>query len=206
MLEKFMSNGAGDYRQRYEGTYGFFTTDSGKKLLVRLTHIHADGAPPHVDFVDADGVGFRLNADNDRGFEFIPPKSAWYNTPAGAMFVQRTAQRQWTRGVHPRNTVINLLVKGRMDPQQINFPVLSEIYTPTNSITLLQAKETGRSFALSQQIAMDFASKGLVVLNEGVGTFTMEGNAYHVILHDKELWATEITDVFRRNQLQVTVA
>lgn len=208
MLEKFFSNTARDYHQRYEGTYGFFTSDSNVRKLVRLARVVTDDDRPFIDFVDDTGASYRLLADSDRGFEFIPPKSAWYNTSGGAAYVQRMAQRQWTRGVSRRNTQIFSLNGGELRPVPVDFPYLTEIYAVDTKTDVNTLRKSGLSFALTADIAVDPKTKVLYVLNQPIGQFTEtkgDVNIFNVKLEDKSLWQTEILDAFKRNNLKAEI-
>lgn len=211
MLEKFSSINARDYHQRYEGTYGFFTSDSNVRTLVKLNRVVSDADDrPFIDFVDALGANYRLLADADRGFEFIPPKSSWYNTSNGAVFVQRIAQRQWTRGVSRRNTQIYLLTEDGLTAVPVDFPYLTEIYAKETPVEFQKLKATGKSFALSSQIAVHLPTNQLLILGQPSGKVSLDTSngtdVFHVSLSSPELWQTEINDVFKRNNLTVKIA
>jgi hypothetical protein len=203
MLEKFMTNGANDYRQRYEGTFGFFQTDSKREVLVKLTRVVTDVDNPYIEFVDQNGFNYRLNADQDRGFTFIPPKSNWYNVEDGAVFVVRKPARQWTRGVCSRNTAIKFLKAGMTLNQAVDFPMLEQIFAPKKQITLEQAIKENKSFALSPDFVACFTTNSLLVAETYLGKFEIRDGVYYVSLEEKDHWATEIADVFRRNGLKM---
>jgi hypothetical protein len=84
MFEKFLSQNLESFKQRYEGTFGFYRNEEGKRLLVRLDSITARNCV----FKDANGVDYRIRPDSEEniGFEFLPPKSQWYNTVDGAVY------------------------------------------------------------------------------------------------------------------------
>lgn len=205
MFEKLTSADSRDFATRYEGTYGFFTTERGSRLLVQLTRIDQDILPVVVHFQDKDKLTYHFVADSDHGFEFIPPKSAWYNTQQGAVFTYRHAQRQWSRGISRKNTSIQLLIAGTLTSQPVDFTWLLEIFTPPASITQEVALEKGFSWALSPQIALDNFLKRVYVFNEPVGSFRKVGEVYHVALIQGALWGTEVTDAFRRNGIPLVL-
>ena len=193
MFEKFLSSNAENFRQRYEGTFGFYR-HKDKRLLVKLTSV-SDAV---CTFIDAQSVEYKVNADNqsDIGFEFLPPKSKWYNTPDyGALFVQRGAARQWQRGVSQKNVSILTLKNSQLAQMQVSFPVLSNIFEKE-----LEAKNvihdfirgTRTSLALSSHFALN---GGLVYfLSEHIGEYSIVGERFTFRVKDRELVRTELSD------------
>lgn len=199
MFEKFLSVNAGDFRQRYQGTYGFYSR-GGKKKLVRLSSVDVDRGV--VRFEDSSNAEFSLNsnASEEVGFEFISPKACWHNTKQGAYMIRRIAQRQYQRGISESNTQI--ISGNTMGACYINFDVLSAIFeTPA---TIKEASEKGHSFALSDQF---FIGKDRMwCFNQAIGTHTKTGNIFKVDLTDAVMWGTEVRDAFRRANLEAVVA
>lgn len=202
MFEKFLSANVDAFRQRYEGTYGFYK-DGRKKLLVRLVEITGG----QCSFVDAQNIAYKVYPDHpqDVGFEFLPPKSAWYNTPEGAVFAQRQATRQWQRGVTNKTVELNFLKGGQMYPMRVDFRSLSNIYekpmTPKESFGNL-AKEM--SLAISGQFALD---RGLVfVLKEHIGSYENDGDKFTIKLAEPELWRTEIMDALNAMDCSASIS
>jgi hypothetical protein len=192
LFEKFLSANVDSFRQRYEGTYGFYRDEKKKRLLVRLDSISAE----ECTFVNADGIDFRLRVDTARdiGFEFLPPKSAWYNTEAGAVWTQRLAQRQFSRGVTSKNLEISLLTPDRgLSAMRVDFKTLSSIYeraiTPALAIEALGKK----SVAISSAFALD--QSGVVYLfKEVIGSYKQQDKRLVFKLNEPKNWRTEISD------------
>jgi hypothetical protein len=204
VFEKFLSNNSGDFRQRYEGTFGFYRGEDGKKLLVRLEAINERVCL----FIDKNGLEYRLNVDSEKdiGFDFIPPKSGYYNTlmddgTLQPVLVSRVPARQFQRGVSSKNTKITRLIAGQAAAIPFNFPILEKIY-----LTALSTEEAfGRwnnnpkagAVAISKQLALD-ATVGKVLLYENwIGTFKKKDTHFTCKLDEPALWRTEITDAFR---------
>lgn len=192
MFEKFLSQNAESFRQRYEGTFGFYKDEQNKRLLVRLDRIRDN----RCTFVDAQGIEYQLNPNTERniGFEFIPPKSAWYNTADGAIYAQRMAARQFSRGINGRNLEMYLLKKSFV-PMRIDFPSLASVYD--TSLSLKDAVglfEKGNSLAISNQFALDPIRNRVFLFKEVIGNYTLSGKKLSIKLHEPELWRTEITD------------
>lgn len=205
MFEKFLSGNIDNFRQRYEGTYGFFRDEKKKRTLVRLESI--GGA--RCNFVDARGMDYHIMADtqDDMGFEFIPPKSQWYNAKGGAMFTQRLAQRQYSRGVSDRNLTIALLRSERLYPVEVNFNSLSQIYehpVPTPEALREFQEKKRHSLALSGQFAV--CGGRVYVFTEMVGDFKLDGKHISMKLREPDLWRTELTDACKSLQLTAEIS
>lgn len=194
MFEKFLSANVENFRQRYEGTFGFYKDGGKNRLLVKLTGISAQSC----DFVDARGVTFSIRPDHpdNVGFEFLPPKSQWYNTKAGATYTQRIAHRQFQRGVTTKTLEAFLLKNGQLAQRQINFPTLSDVYensmSPKDAVKQL---DEDKSFALSGQFAM--GSGAILLLKETIGTYSRSGGDFKIKLNEPDLWRVEISDAIK---------
>lgn len=204
MFEKFTSLDAGNFRQRYLNTYGFFRHEDRKKLLVKLNRIDQT-----VGFVDKDGIGYTLNPDSPSniGFEFLPPKAGWHNANDGAWLVRRIPARQWSRGIGAANTQINTPSGQRCN---VDFPILAQLYE--NNIPVPEALKrfkqpvpyTTGYVAVSEQFALSANSK-VFCYDNAIGTFTEKDGKYRMDLDDPDLWRQELTDVFRRNNLEMEI-
>lgn len=196
MFEKFLSQNQESFRQRYEGTYGFYS-DGRKRLLVKLAEI----STAQCAFVDADGVSYRVRPDHpDKvGFEFLPPKSAWYNTEQwGAVYTQRLAQRQFQRGITSKNVELLQLAGGDLHPRRLDFHSLSAIYEHNvDPKTAFKGYASGRvpSIAISSQFAIDLLAEQIRVLKEPIGSCKWDKKTgFTFKLTEPQLWRTEITD------------
>lgn len=195
MFEKFLSANLESFKQRYEGTYGFYRDEKRKRLLVRLDSISGE----ECSFTNSDGIDFKLRPDTSRdiGFEFLPPKSAWYNTPEGAVWTQRIAQRQFSRGVTNKNLEILLLDKGVLLPQRVDFKTLGNIYErPIPPAMAIKEFGNGKSMALSHAFALS-ASERIYLFKEVIGTYTRKENKFVFKLHEPSNWKTELTDALK---------
>lgn len=197
MFEKPLSGSVDSFRQRYEGTYGFWRDDdSGKRLLVQLRAITARKCL----FVDQQDIEYELNTDSkgNVGFEFLPPKSQWYNTPSGVYYVERVAARQFQRGVTDANTRVYGFHKDRamLAPQTLSFSLLSNIYEKHEDAR--QAKKTWVAkapLALSKQIAL--CQDKVFLFSEQIGTYSKEDEKLVFKIKQPDLWATEVRDACR---------
>lgn len=195
MFEKFLSVNLESFRQRYEGTYGFFRDDRKRRTLVRLESINNS----RCEFVDEDSLDYHLNIDTDEdmGFEFIPPEAKWYNTPNfGAVYTERIVQRQFSRGVTDSNLSIMVLNKGRLTPKMVGFDILSQIYEHAiDPKMLVERWKDGDPFAISGQFALD---QGRVYLfKEPAGEYRRKDKHLSFKMNEPELWKTELADACR---------
>jgi hypothetical protein len=198
MFEKFMSANAGDFRTRYQGTFGFYTNEGkGQRFLSKLTFV--DNV---VTFVDKRNIEYKMNPDseNDIGFEFLPPESKWNNTKNGAVYVERGAARQFTRGVSERNIKIYTL-NGELGllNTRVDFESLESIYESNLSYKEAFAAFTAKkvpSCALSKKLAM--TPKALYVLATKCGK-VLELTPEKVVLQltEPELFRTEFNDALK---------
>lgn len=212
MLEKFSSEGWRDFQQRYEGTFGFYRDEKGKHL-VRLVAV-GDTA---CSFVDAKGIDYILNADTERdiGFDFLPPKSQYFNTKKGAVYVQRIAARQFQRGISPKNIEIYRMADYGLAPEKVGFQVLETIFnSDVATKTALQAllDKKAPSAAISHNIALNSGcsesgtTASLFVLGNPVAMWKLEEGTVNVTMVDEEkLFAVEIADAFKRLGVPVNV-
>ena len=198
MFEKFMSKNAGDFKQRYRGTYGFYHRGD-QKTLVRIENIDLDRR--NVIFIDRDENDFTLamNHDDDIGFSFLAPRAQWYNTSLGACLVARVPQKQYRRGICEGITVITGPNGCKLG---VSFNTLHAIFVAP--MTLDQAKEQLTSFAIAPQFLLDMAAKRIKCNNFVIGTAGKDSQGvYHIKLDDTDLFRQEVTDAFRRANLEV---
>lgn len=197
MFEKFMSSNAGDFRQRYHGTYGFYSR-AGKRVLVKLYNVDTENL--RVTFINKDNTPFVIQADaseSEVGFEFLTPKAAWHNTPMGPLLVRRIAQRQYSRGLCESNTgITDATGVGKV----VAFDTLGAIFDTT--VTVAEASK-GRSFALNEFFCV--ADERLWLLGQSVGKIERSGMDFSVTMDDKSLFGQEAQDAFSRAKIEATI-
>lgn len=99
MLEKFTSENAADFRQRYEHTFGWLHTS--KKHFVYVSAVGRE----QTYFEDEHGTKMNLNLNSPYNFEFIPVTNGYYySTDNHIYYLQRVPARQWRRGICSANT------------------------------------------------------------------------------------------------------
>lgn len=213
MFEKFTAATMGDFRQRYEGTYGVFKRGKDS-LLVQLTRVRGphDVSGPFVEFTDSKGVTFKVNVTeetSDIGFEFLPPKSAYYNIEGGTPWLlRRIPAKQYSRGICDKNTGIR---SGNGGQVRVNFDSLTKIFE--NSITPERAynsrdegDKTGtQGVAISPSFAMFWSSKHIYCYEKPIGTIEIADGLLTVTLADLPMWGVEVTDALRRANIKAKV-
>lgn len=212
MFEKFTTADARDFRQRYQGSYGFFRNGE-RRHLVKLTNINHEYDPPRVIFIDKDRIEYTLHADTDRddvGFEFLPPRSSWKNTwEFGAVLGCRLARRQWIRGLHDSNTTF---VIPRIKTIPVDFPILIELFLKpppsfmeayTRMTELLKTKNVRSYAAINDSFALDWESN-LYCYDRLIGTYKVDAGNFIVTLKES-MFFTEVCDAFHRQNVVAVV-
>jgi hypothetical protein len=199
MFEKFTTADARDFQTRYLGTFGFFKNEDAAPLLVKLVNI--DGV---VYFQDRRGVEYNVKPDTNKniGFEFLPPKSGFFNTDEGAVFVQRKAARQWQRGICDRNITMYLMMKEGWHAVQVNFKYLEKVYN--GSVPFADAYKSfveGKvpSVALNSQFSIDVKNRVYVFSTECGKVIEASARKLVVRLTDPVLFRTEIYDAVKNH-------
>lgn len=204
MFEKFFHENSGDFRQRYEGTYGFFVDETGTRMLTKILAIDQESSPRAVHFVDERGVTYTLYADvaGNIGYEFLPPKSMFHNTEYGVYYTQRRAARQFKRGVCSENTTIFRLLNGSFEQVRVDFPQLKAIYSRPVSFDEAFARYKAKlwqSVALSKNFSL-VRGKGVYLLTELIASVgESEDGKYHIkVAPGYSAFTTELRDAFNR--------
>lgn len=208
MFEKFLSADAHDFRQRYQGTYGYFTHKE-KRTLCRLDKISTDGPRAYVEFSDRAGLKYLLHPDSEEdntGFEFLPPKSSYFNTKEGVpLLVTRVPARQYLRGICDRNTSIYNM---RNKAQPVDFSTLVKLFEESIGVkdalaVALASDDPSAGVALNQSFAICVSTYAIKCFNQQIGMFDYKEGLFTVSLDSPELWGQEITDAFRRAKLNM---
>ena len=210
MFEKFTSVDSQDFQRRYQGTYGFFT-HQGKKTLTRLDKINADGRASYVEFSDREGLKYLLKPDSETdgiGFEFLPPKCAYYNTKSGTpLLVSRVPARQYLRGICDRNTSISTLNNDFLPVEFENLvTIFEERATPAEAlIPALKADLKNSGIAVSPQFAVGFKLGVIKCFNQAIGKAKYDTGLFTISLDNPSLWQQEVMDAFRRSNLNMVL-
>ena len=108
MKAQFTSDGSRDFRQRYEGTFGFHTTESKKRLLVRIISVNEE----EMKFEDKGRSEYVAYSDHGTEFEFLSPVKRMFDHRGKLSLIFRRPARQYQRGISQANTQILTISTG----------------------------------------------------------------------------------------------
>ncbi len=197
MRDTLTTNNFRDFRQRYEGTIGFFHNDL-RKILVRMTSV----SDRKASFEDSKGNEFFAYTDSGVEFEFIPVDKGFYNTFAGAVLLQRVPERQWHRGISPTNTQAAFLYKDTFLPKAVDIDLISDIFEDAVSIDKAMGDFlSGKlpSLALSKHFAV--TNNNFYFYNKVVGTVS---KTREIKLSSNAI-EQEVQDLLRRKEYPFTL-
>lgn len=197
MKDSLTRHNSRDFRQRYEGTYGFYHTMSGLKLLVYVSSV----TERQATFRDLQGKEYFTYADSGETFEFIPVNRGYYNGVKDTYFLARVPARQWQRGISSGNTMGSVFYKGALCASDLNFEFLYKalVETTTNTEAWAQYLNKQReAIALSRHFAI--TRNQFYFYHNPVGQ--IEGTK--IILKTPSI-QQEVNDVVRRNKFNFTV-
>lgn len=200
MFEKFTMAEGSNFRQRYQNTYGFFKKKD-QQTLVKILEVGAGENSNQMIFVDSNDLKYTLKADSDDpsiGFEFLYPKLGYHNTQSGTYLMRRIVARQYSRGLCQVNTRIES-VEGANRP--VAFPILLDIFT--TKLPAKEAKDKFNSFALSNAFAISVKHQAIMCYGTPIGKVSQknEGGPLEIKLFEPNLWAVEVNDALRRENI-----
>lgn len=199
MKEEFTSAGSRDFRQRYEQTFGWYTSESQQRILVMLESVSEAG----VKFRDSRKNQYTALPDVGNQFEFLSPVKRLFAVKDDIYLIQRRAARQFQRGVSSSNTTIIKLPIGV--PVSVNFSNVAAAFTPTVRVGFERkwaAYEEGmrNSMLLSDLFAV--CQDNLFLYKEVVGK--VDRKAKKIVLTDGT-FRQEVADVLRDNGINYSV-
>ncbi len=194
MREGFFTHNARDFRQRYNNSWGYFTTPSNKKLLVLMNGI----GDKQADFSDEDGVSFHALVDQGVEFEFIPVTKKLFVYNDTLYYIRRRPARMWARGVNNQNTMLNIVSakEGVYTDQGLTFAHIRAAFEKESFDPLQIGKKAytlSSTFGVSEDV--------LFVYNEKIGTVEGEN-----ITLTTPIFRQEILDIIRKQGLTFKVA
>lgn len=198
MLDTFSMDTAGDFRQRYRHSYGYFTVPaSGKKVLVYIQQVDEV-----VTFVDEHQAKYHAEPDEGLEFEFIPVRKKLFMFNGHLHLAQRRPARMWARGVNQQNTTMLMINNG---PRDLSFGIVKAAFTTEqpNVLENLNALKQGaiRSLVLSDLFGV--IGTALYLYDQPIGTFLTDTNE---IVLEESLFKQEVSDLVERNNLGYRVS
>lgn len=167
MKDTYTSENGRDFRQRYVGCYGRYTTDSGRQLTIFITDLN----DYEVRFENAEGVSLSARVNSGVEFEFYPLNRRLSTYGNLLVYSERRAARQWQRGVCAGNTrIVNL---STMRDVEVGHAVVNAIYNvSTNYLdTYTQFLQGARTnFLLSDKFGV--VNNRLYIFDKAIGTLS----------------------------------
>lgn len=196
MIEEYTANGSRDFQQRYKDTYGWYITDKGNKVFVKLSEVGTTA----LKFVDAKENVYTALADKGNRFEFIPLERGLFNSASedAVVYCQRVPARQWRRGIHQQNTSLTKI--GGAYNLEVNFKSLLDIMEAhANKVYVNQWKQGGRHTAAFNPM-FGVVNRALYNYNRIIGSLDKKR-----IVLDNSLFLQEVMDIVQEYDLKLEV-
>lgn len=194
MLDTFTMAGAGDFRQRYRNSYGYFTVPSdNRKVLVFIQSVDDT-----VTFIDENRSKYYGHPDEGLEFEFIPVRKKLFMYGEDLFLAQRQPARQWARGVNQQNTRITNVSKHR--GEDLLFGIVraafeAPSYDVLTNVKLLEERVL-TSITLSDMFGV--VKDVLYLYDNPIGSFLTGPKE---ITLEESLFKQEVMDLVERNNL-----
>lgn len=136
-----------DFKQRYQGCYGFLSLND-KDVLCKITAV----SPDKVSFDTEKGKDFWAYVDKDVKFKFMPVTRGWYAASQEAILFLRVPARQFARGITGNNTICMRYVLGRLQTSRFGFSEINAMLRnvePMYDIENKCAQRLSKHFAVS---------------------------------------------------------
>ena len=198
MKDSLTSNNHHDFRARYQSTFGYYVDpDTGKRLPVFVANCNQY----RVTFNDIDGRELHVKVDSGIEFEFIPVDRGFFQVDEEVYYLERVPARQWKRGICNENTRPYSLTDALHSCLANYLHIISKMY-PINCSTAWRSSKEGYPVALSKHFAIS-AANVLYFYNKEIGTVD---HTTDTIKLNNDMLLQEVTDLFRRNNLNVKVS
>lgn len=194
MIETFYSNNSRDFRQRYQGSFGYYTVpESKKRVLVYLDQVEETT----TTFVDEHRTVYKANADTGVEFEFIPVSKKLFVLDDGLYIIQRRPARMWQRGVSGQNTHVYQMTDAGPYNRGLTFRhVVAAFATPdADVLTKLKDIEEKKRTTVALSNTFGVVNGSFYVYDERIGTF--DATTKEIKL-DEPLFRQEVVDLVGR--------
>lgn len=170
MKDTLTENNSGDFKQRYEHTFGWYLGNE-TPLLVFIEYSDSE----QVKFTDVKGNTFIAYANSDIQFEFIPLNKGFFQLKDGSVvLLERIPARQWKRGISSSNT--------RVTAYSIN--------TSNSGISI----NTTKPFGLTLELLNEIFSSDYKLPNKFIRDKLVLSDAFAIIGHYIYVWSIKIGD------------
>lgn len=178
-----------DFSQRYRGTYGWYTPESGKPIPVHITQVNEE----NVQFQGLDGGEYMALADKGVKFKFMPfNRKIYIGKDRNAYTVSRRPARQWRRGVCSDNTIVYQLRDG--GARAVGIPVAMKVLMLEEGESLTSGVKLSDHFALIGNSVFLYENLIGTTVNNDIG-----------LLNEYSMFKQELRDAIRDKQLNYKV-
>jgi hypothetical protein len=199
MLETFTEAGSRDFRQRYSGSFGYYTVpESRKRILVQMETINETIA----GFRDARNALYEARSDTGVEFEFIPVTKTLIIQNGVLAYIRRRPARQWARGVNTANTQLTAVLTGvemRLTFDAIIAAFASDPPDYSLNVTALERKEVN-AILLSPRFGVE--GSVLYLYDMVIGSFMADRRE---IIVEELMFKQEVEDLVAQLGLRYTI-
>lgn len=194
-LDTFQSMTSRDFRQRYQGSYGWYTDKATQK---RTFVLMTDVQEMIVNFIDENENKYQVVADTGVMFDFVPVQKKLFVYKKELMYIRRRPQRQWARGINLQNTRLCSVLKPGGDVA-LSFPRMVASMQPhgdvKDNITKLANNEINVASLTNQFGVVDGK---LYLYDNLVGEFAHDLQQIRVL---EPMFKQEIVDLMMKNSV-----
>ena len=195
MLVEYKRGTARDFRQRYEGVYGFYPKSNGEDVLVYVSSVD----DRVMKFTDAKGAAYTAHADQGVTFKFIPLNRKLFIYNKELILANRVPARQWQRGICQGNTRMQY-VSMMFSDLPISFSTVEAYLAADKDLYKEFATKLLTSYSGVLSPFIGWTNGDLYVTNQKIGSIRSD----HVEVTN-EFFIQEIRDCFRDLEIQVPI-
>lgn len=198
LIDSLKSDNWEDFKQRYQGCFGWLKQPENRELLVKITKVDQE----KVVFDTETSSGFWAYCDQGVEFKFIPVTRGWYSDPdsGSPVLLMRVPARQFQRGISSQNTAAFVIRFGALSATHVVFNNLKAMLVNREFpyLTSPSPQRLSKYFALGSY--KDAIGQDLFLLDRVVG-----------VVHNNKIKLThievkqEVEDLIRRKQLPFEV-
>lgn len=134
MKESYTRANAGDFNQRYRHCFGFYCGEKENKLIY-IDRCETD----RVLFQTEDGSTWYANIDKGVMFDFEPLKTGFtISNKNTLLYVTRTPQRQWHRGISDSNHTVRYLASKNWMQAPLTWSIITQLFDKKDILSSIQ--------------------------------------------------------------------
>jgi hypothetical protein len=194
MIEEFKSDTLADFRQRYQGCYGWFEKSPEQRILVVL-----DSVDFALKFRDKTGMVFSANPDKGNKFSFLPVEKGVHWAGGRVVLCNRIPARQYRRGICADNTSIyQLTTTHTLHP---SFDLLETIFGEDENQSIDEFRTAYKGNVVLDKM-FSIVDNRVYLYAHLLGVYTPEKQA---ITLNQTIFFQEIYDTVTRNKLDLEI-